>query len=170
MKNLLAENCINLDTVLFDLEGSPYTVKMFLSLLKDQGTTKNVKKKMVQYFGKKFKVEEREKVITYMKGVAHGVLGTSEDAVKELEEQTGAMLAQLRIQVDKAEDSVDFEELAKKLPDIATIVGIYAKLSGYFQTCADFLELAVRIQNGVGDHKTAQLTQKALDSYLNKSK
>jgi hypothetical protein len=170
LKNLLAENCINLDTVLFDLEGSPYTVKMFLSLLKDQGTTKNVKKKMVQYFGKKFKVEEREKVITYMKGVAHGVLGTSEDAVKELEEQTGAMLAQLRIQVDKAEDSVDFEELAKKLPDIATIVGIYAKLSGYFQTCADFLELAVRIQNGVGDHKTAQLTQKALDSYLNKSK
>lgn len=170
MKQLLLENCINMDTVLFDLEGSPYTVKMFLTLLKDQGTTKNVKQKMVKYFGKKFKVQDREKVITYMKGVAHGVLGTSDDAVKELEEQTGAMLTQLRSQVDNARDSVDFEELAKKLPDIGTIVGIYAKLGGYFQTCADFLELAVRIQNGVGEHKTAQLTEKALDSYLKKAK
>lgn len=143
---------------------------MFLALLKDQGTTKNVKKKMTQYFGKKFKVEDREKVITYMKGVAHVVLGTSGDAVKELEEQTGAMLTQLKLQVDNAENSVDFEELAKKLPDIVTIVGIYAKLGGYFQTCADFLALAVRIQNGVGDHKTAQLTQKALDNYLKKAK
>ena len=80
------------------------------------------------------------------------------------------MLTQLRIQVDKAEDSGDFEELTKKLPDIATIVGIYAKLGKFFQTCADFLEMAVRIQNGVGDHKTAQLTQKALDSYLKKAK
>jgi len=170
LKNLLAENCITQDTVLFDLEGTPYTVKMFLTLLKDQGTTKNIKKKMIQYFGKKFKVEDREKVITYMKGVAHGVLGTSEDAVKELEEQTGAMLLQLKIQVENAEDTVAFEQLAKKLPDIGTIVGIYAKFSGYFQTCADFLELAVRIQNGVGEHKTAQLTQKALDSYLKKAK
>ncbi|ODA41938.1 hypothetical protein [Desulfosporosinus sp. BG] len=170
MKQLLLDNCINMDTVLFELEGSPYTVKMFLALLKDQGTTKNVKKKMTQYFGKKFKVEDREKVITYMKGVAHVVLGTSGDAVKELEEQTGAMLTQLKLQVDNAEDFVDFEELAKKLPDIVTIVGIYAKLGGYFQTCADFLELAVRIQNGVGDYKTAQLTQKALDNYLKKAK
>ncbi len=170
MKQLLLENCINLDTVLFDLEGSPYTVTMFLTLLKDQGTTKNVKKKMVQYFGKKFKVNDREKVIPYLKGLAHGVLGTTENAVKELEEQTGAMLTQLRTQVDNAEDTVAFEELSKQLPDIGTIVEIYAKLGGYFQTCADFLELAVRIQNGVGDHKTAQLTQKALDSYLKKAK
>ena len=169
MKQLLLENCINMDTVLFDLEGSPYTVTMFLTLLKDQGTTKNVKKKMVQYFGKKFKVKDREKVIPYLKGVAHGVLGTTEDAVIELEEQTGTMLTQLRIQVDNAKDSVEFEELGKQLPNIGTIVGIYAKLGGYYQTCADFLELAVRIQNGVGDHKTAQLTQKALDSYLKKS-
>ena len=170
MKQLLLENCIDMDAVLFDLEGSPYTVEMFLTLLKDKGTTKNVKKKMTQYFGKKFKVKDREKVITYMKGVAHGILGTSEGALIELEEQTGAMLTQLRIQVDNAEDSIDFQELGKQLPDIGTIVGIYTKLGGYFQTCADFLELAVRIQNGVGDHKIAQLTQRALDSYLKKAK
>ena len=170
MKQLLLENCINMDTVLFDLEGSPYTVTMFLTLLKDQGTTKNVRKKMIQYFGKKFKAKDRAEIIPYLKGVAHGILGTSEDAVKELEEQTGAMLTQLRSQVDNAVDSVDFEELAKQLPDIGTIVGIYAKLDGYFQTCADFLELAVRIQIGVGDHKTAQLTQKALESYIKKAK
>jgi len=157
-----------MDTVLFDLEGSPYTVNMFLTLLKGQGTTKNVKKKMVQYFGKRFKSKDREKVHTYMKGVAQSVLGLSGDAVKELEEQTGAILIPLKIQVDNAEESGDFEELARKLPDIGTIVGIYAKLGGYFQTCADFLELAVRIQNGLGDHKTAKLTQKALDSYLEK--
>ena len=169
MKQLLLENCINMDTVLFDLEGSPYTVEMFLTLLKDKGTTKNVKKKMVQYFGKKFKVKDREKVIPYLKGVAHGVLGASEDAVKELEEQTGAMLTLLRSQVDVAEDSADFEELAKQLPAIGTIVGIYVKLGGYFQTCADFLEMTVRILNGIGNHKTAQLTQKALDSYLKKA-
>lgn len=81
-----------MDTVLFDLDDSPYTIKMFLALLKNQGATKNVKKKMTQYFGKKFKTEDREKVITYIRGLAHGILGTSEDAVKELEEQTGVML------------------------------------------------------------------------------
>lgn len=170
MKQLLLENCIDMDAVLFDLEGSPYTVEMFLTLLKDKGTTKNVKKKMTQYFGKKFKVKDREKVITYMKGVAHGILGTSEGALIELEEQTRAMLTQLRIQVDNAKDSTDFQELGKQLPDIGTIVGIYDKLGGYFQTCADFLELTVRILNGLGDHKTAHLTQKALDSYLIKAK
>ena len=169
MKQLLLENCIDMDTVLFDLEGSPYTVEMFLTLLKDKGTTKNVRKKMVQYFGKKFKVKDRENVITYITGVAHGVLGASEDAVKELEEQTGAMLTQLKIQVDNAEESVDFEEVSKQLPNIGTIVGIYTKLGGYFQTCADFLEQAVRIQNGLGDHKAANLTQKALDSYRRKA-
>ncbi|MDR3599318.1 MAG: hypothetical protein P4L49_02345 [Desulfosporosinus sp.] len=170
MKRLLLENYIDMDTVLFDLNDSPYTVKMFLTLLKDQGTTKNIKQKMIQYFGKQFNVEDREKVLTYMKGVAHGVLGISEDAVKELEEQTGAMLIQLKIQVDNAEDSVDFEEVSKQLPNIGTIVGIYTKLGGYFQTCADFLEQAVRIQNGIGEHKTAKLTQKALESYLKKAK
>jgi len=168
VKQLLLENCIDLDTKLFDLEGSPYTVNMFLTLLKDQGTTKNVKKKMIQYFGKRFKNKDKEKAFTYMKGVAHSVLGLSEDAVKELEEQTSAMLALLKIQVDNAEQSVAFDELGKQLPDIGTIVGIYAKLGGYFQTCADFLELAVRIQNGLGDHQTAKLTQKALESYLKK--
>jgi len=170
VKQLLMENCIEMDAVLFELDNSPYTVKMFLALLKAQGTTKNVKKRMTQYFGKKFKVEDREKVITYMKGVAHGILGTSEDAVKELEDQTGAMLTQLKIQVNNAEDCLDFEEVSKQLPNIGTIVGIYVKLGGFFQTCADFLELAVRIQNGIGDHKTAQLTQKALDSYLKNAK
>lgn len=169
MKQLLLENCIDMDTVLFDLDDSPYTVKMFLTLLKDKGTTKNIKQKMVRFFGKRFKVEDREKVLTYMKGVAHGVLGISEDAVRELEEQTRAMLTQLRIQVDKAEASADFEEVSKQLPNIGTIVGIYTKLGGYFQTCADFLEQAVKIQNGLGDHKTAKLTQKALDSYQRKA-
>ena len=170
MKQLLLENCINMDTVLFDLEGSPYTVKMFLTLLKDRGTIKNVKKKMTQYFGSRFKSKDRDEVLTYMKGVAHALLGISGDAVNELEEQTGAMLVLLKTQVDNAENSVDFDELAKQLPDIGTIVGVYAKLGGYFQTCADFLELVVRIQNGLGDHKAAKLTQKALDSYLNKAK
>ncbi|AFQ43274.1 hypothetical protein [Desulfosporosinus meridiei] len=169
MKQLLLDNCIDMDTVLFDLDNSPYTVNMLLSLLKAQGTTKNVKKKMTQYFGKKFKAEDREKVITYLKGVAHSILGTGEDAVKELEEQTGAILIQLKTQVDNAEDTGNFEDLAQQLPNIGTIVGIYTKLGGYFQTCADFLEQAVRIQNGLGEHKTAQLTQKALDSYQKKA-
>jgi len=170
VKQLLLKNCINMDTVLFDLEGSPYTVEMFLTLLKDQGATKNVKQKMIQYFGSQFKNEEREKVLTFMKGVAHSVLGLSGDAVKELEEQTRAMLTLLKIQVDNAKDSVDFEELGKQLPDIGTIVGMYVKLGGYFQTCADFLELVVRIQNGLGDYRVAKITEKALDSYLKKAK
>jgi hypothetical protein len=170
VKQLLLENSISMDTVLFDLDGSPYTVKLFLTLLTDRGTTKSVKQKMVQYFGSKFKSEDREKVLTYMKGVAHSVLGLSGDAVKELEEQTRAMLTLLKIQVDNAKDSVDFEELGKQLPDIGTIVGMYVKLGGYFQTAADFLEQVVRIQNGLGDHKTAKLTQKALASYLKKAK
>ena len=170
MKQLLLENCINMDTVLFDLEGSPYTVKMFLTLLKDQGTTKKVKQKMIQYFSSRFKSGDREKVLTFMKGVAHSVLGISENAVKELEEQTRAMLTLLKIQVDNANDTADFEELGKQLPDIGTIVEMYVKLGGYFQTCADFLELVVRIQNGLGDYKVAKLTQKALESYIKKAK
>ncbi|WP_243450199.1 hypothetical protein [Desulfosporosinus sp. Sb-LF] len=72
--------------------------------------------------------------------------------------------------MDNAEDTLDFEAVSKQLPNIGTLVGIYTKLGGYFQTCADFLELAVRIQNGIGDHKTAQLTQKALDGYLKQVK
>lgn len=75
MKQLLVENCINLGTVMFDLEGTPYTVKMFLLLLKGRGTTNNVKKRLLQMFGNRFTEDDREKALAYMSGVAHSVLG-----------------------------------------------------------------------------------------------
>ena len=76
MRILLVENCINLDTVLFDLDGSSYTVKMFLIFLKNRKITKNVKRRVIQDFGTRF--EDHEKVLSFMAGVAHSMLGISE--------------------------------------------------------------------------------------------
>ena len=72
LRILLVENCINLNTVLFDLDGSPYTVKMFLLLLKDRGTTKNEGKRLIKIFGSRF--SDREAVLTYLKDVAYSML------------------------------------------------------------------------------------------------
>ncbi|HEY8908978.1 MAG TPA: hypothetical protein VIM51_01680 [Desulfosporosinus sp.] len=170
MKQLFIENSINLDTVLFDLQGRPYTVNMFLLLLKGRGTTEIVKSKLVEYFGTKF--DDNDKVLAYIMGVSQNVLGitnmSKENYVRELEAHTKPMVSLLEAQVDKAEASGDFNIFAEILPGVDNALDLYAKLGeGYYsQTCADFLGLYVRIQNGLGDHTGATVTQDTLDVYL----
>jgi hypothetical protein len=68
VKQLLLENCIRLDDKLFNHEGRPYTVKNFIDLLKERGTTKIVKKKILHVYGKRF--EDKEEVLSFIARVA----------------------------------------------------------------------------------------------------
>lgn len=68
MKQLLLENCILLNDKLFDDEGEAYTVKNFLELLKDQGTMKIIKNKMIKDYGKRFR--DKDEVLNFMATIA----------------------------------------------------------------------------------------------------
>lgn len=73
MKSLLAENCFKPDTVLFDLDGSSFTLNMFYVLLRDQRAGKSVKNKVIKQFGTRFDKNQSE-VIEYLKDIAQSML------------------------------------------------------------------------------------------------
>ena len=173
MKQLLAENCINLDTVIFNLEGTPYTVKMFILLLKGQDAIKSTKKMMLELFGTRF--EDNAKVLRFVKGVVHialgiAISGTCKDTYeKGLEEHAKPLLEILRADVAISEDSQDFGRLKNRMPEIVNIVEMFCKYrnDSYSQTCAEFFAIYERIQLGVGDNKGASATRIVLNSYKN---